>query len=529
MTAEKRSELNIKTYLSIVLRRKYIVLACALTVLSVFTWGSFFMPNVYEASSTVFIEQASIIDPLIKGVGVTHNIEARLSNLQAGITSRNILEKVMKKLDLDATAKDPGQYEAIINNMRKNLKTKVQTGRDRRTDLFAISYTSSNPKLASNLVNTLVSEYIEESHGMRRTDIYGAIDFIQNQVLEYKKRLEESDSAIRVFRERNPKLIHLNENTIIARIEDYQTAKSNAEVRLKELTKKQENLQKQLTGEKELAAAFMSNDSSPQGRLNNLTNQLVILMTKYTDSHPEVIKVRHEIEELKGQIKQAKELPQSPGAETVTTNPMTAMMNPIYQKIRQELADTEAEIESLNGRISELSRQQSRSEDILGRNKPKEQEEWAKLLRDRMVYQKIYEDLLQKLENAKVSKDLEVTSKTEVFRVVDPAIVPSFPIQPNRIKIIFLGFFLGIASGIGAAFGLDYLTHSFKDEASIESKLRLSVLATIPRVVTAEDELSTKRLDRKVFTAAAAYLILIGAILVTEVLAKYAGIRILNF
>ncbi|MEW6109829.1 MAG: XrtA system polysaccharide chain length determinant [Nitrospirota bacterium] len=519
MTNSANPAFDIKTILTIILRRKYIALLVALTVISIFTWGSFFIPNVYEASSTVFVEQSSIVDPLIRGVGVTRSIEERLINLRDSITSRNILERVMKKLDLDVKVKNPGQYEEIIRNIRNNLNLRVQGGS--RANLFVISFTANDPKTASSLVNTLVSEYIEESQSMTRTDAYSAYDFIQNQVLEYKKRLEESDGAIREFRERNPNLVPQSENTLIGRIETFQTARIDAEIRLKELTRKRENLQKQLSGEKELTVAFISNDSSPQGRLNSLNNQLVILLSKYTDNYPEVIKVKHEIEELKRQISQAKASPHSSGSET-------AAINPIYQQIRQELTNTEAEIESLRGRISELSRQQQGSENILGRM-PKEQEEWTKLQRDRNVYQRIYDELLQKLENARVSKDLEVTNKAGIFRVVDPAIVPPLPKKPDRVKMILFGLFFGITSGIGAAFGLDYLSHSFKDEATIESRLKLSVLATIPKIVTEEDVLSGKKLDRKVFTAAAAYLIVIGVVLTVEFLHRYIGIKIINF
>ena len=248
----------------------------------------------------------------------------------------------------------------------------------------------------------------------------------------------------------------------------------------------------------------------------------MLLMTKYTDNYPEVIKVKSEIEELKRQIAQAKDSQQrDSGTET-------SAINPIYQQLKEDLAKTDAEIESLRAGSAELSRQQQAAQGILGRM-PKEQEEWSKLQRDRNVYQKIYDDLLQKLENARVSKDLELTDKTTTLRIVDPAILPSLPIKPDRVKMIFLGILLGIASGIGSVFGIEYFDHSFKDEDSIESNLKLPVLATIPSIVTEADELSAKRLDRKVFIASGAYLFIICLVLVEEVLSRYMDIKIINF
>jgi polysaccharide chain length determinant protein (PEP-CTERM system associated) len=515
---ENTQPLDIKRYIAIILRRKYIALSVGLAVLSICTWGSFFWPKTYESSSTVLIEKSSMIDPLIRGVGVSSGVEDRLGNLRNNITSRNILERVEKKLGLDTNAKNSSQYEGLIDNIRKNLNIIVQG-----PDLFTILYRGNDPKTVRDVVNTLVSEYIEENVGYRRTDAYGAFEFIQSQLLEYKGKLEESDRATREFRERNPHMVPQSETTLLGRLEGFQTAKIEADIRLKELLRKRDNLQKQLSGEKELTVAFVTREGSPQARLNYLNNQLMLLMTKYTDDYPEVIKVKSEIGELKRQIAHAKDSRTEEGSGSETS-----AINPIYQQLKEDFAKTDAEIESLRARSGELSRQQQAAQGILGRM-PKEQEEWSKLQRDRNVYQRIYDELLQKLENARVSKDLEVSNKTGSFRIVDPAILPTVPTQPNRVKMILLGIILGIASGIGAVFGFEYFNRSFKDEASIESELKLSVLATIPKIITEEDELSAKKLDRRVFTAAGAYLFVIGMVLVEEFLYRYMGIRIINF
>jgi len=145
------------------------------------------------------------------------------------------------------------------------------------------------------------------------------------------------------------------------------------------------------------------------------------------------------------------------------------------------------------------------------------------------VSQKIYDELLGKLENAKVSKDLEVTNKAGSFRIVDPAILPPLPVKPNRVLMILSGIFAGILAGVGTVFGLEYLKPSFKDEASIESLLKVHVLATIPKIISEEDKLNAQKLDRRVIIAASAYLLVIGLILMEEFLYRYAGIKIINF
>jgi len=522
---QKSNDFNIQLYWGMILEKKYIAIAVALAVLSVFTWGSLILPKTYEAESVVAVEKGSIIDPLIQGLGVSSSLESGLINIKNHMTSRNIVERVMKKLDLDVKVKQPNQFEAFVDGIRNNLNVKVLQGSrqaDSGTALLIISYKGNEPKAVRDIVNTLVSEYIEENMGYRTSDVQGAYEFIKNQLLEYKNKVEELDKAIREFREKHPKMIPQNETSILGKIENLQTAKMESDIRLKELIRKKENIQKQLTGEKELTVAFVTREGTPQARLNYLNNQLVTLTAKYTDNYPEIIKVKHEIEELKKGIAREK----APGVETEGSE--TSTLNPIYQQLREEFSKTDTEVESLRTRVAELSRQQRELEQRLGQM-PKEQEEWSKLQRDKNVSQKIYDELLQKLENAKVSKDLEVTNRGGSFRVVDPAILPLLPAKPNRVMMILLGLLFGSLSGIGAVLGLEYLKPSFKDEGSIETLLKVPVLATIPQITTEEDKLTARKQDRRVFIATAAYLFIIGLVLTREFLYRYVGINILNF
>ena len=526
MPAKQSSDFDIRHYWGILLRKKYIALITAFTVLSTFTLASFILPKTYEAKSTVAVEKSSLIDPLIRGVGVSSNVESGLSNIKNNITSRNIVERVVKKLDLDSHAKNPNQYETLIEGIRQklNVTSIQQAGRQQGsgTAFFTVSYAGTDPKMVRDVVNSLVSEYIEENMGQRVSDAHGAYEFIKNQLEEYKTKLDESDRAIRDFRERHPHMIPQNETTLIQRIEGLQTSRMEAEINLKEQIRRKENVQKQLAGEKELTVAFVTREGSPQARLNYLNNQLITLTSKYTDNYPEVIKVKKEIEDQKSQIAKERIVPaDSSGSET-------AAINPIYQQLREELATTDTAVESLRARVAELSRQQYDIERRMGQM-PKEQEEWTKLQRDRNVSQRIYDELLEKLENAKVSKDLEVTNKAGSFRIVDPAILPHLPAKPNRVLMILAGIFAGILAGGGTVFGLENLKPSFKDESSIESLLKVQVLAMIPKIITEEDKLTAKKMDRRVVIVASAYLLVIGLILAEEFLYRYAGIKVINF
>ena len=523
MSDENISSFDYKRYWGLIIRRKYLALLVGFSVLALFTLASYVMPKTYEANSTIFIQRSTLINPLIQGVGVAGNIEEGLRTLRDSMTTRNILSRVIKKLDLDP-GNSPQKIEAMVEGIRKNVSITIKGGSDGReaADLFTISYRGSDPNKVKDIVNTLVGEYIAETLGYRRSDAYGAFEFVQSQLTEYKGKLEESDKAIREFREKHPDIVPQTEGAVLTRMETFQTQKIDADIKVQELMRRKDNLRRQLTGEKELTVAFVSREGSPEGRLSYLNNQLVLLSTKFTDRHPEILKTKAEIEELKKQIAHAKANPPNvAGSETAT-------LNPIYQQIKEDLARTDAEIESLRARSSELVRQQQMAKNVLG-GMPKEQEEWTKLQRDRNVYQHIYDDLLNKLETARVSKDLELTDKGTSFRIVDAAILPTYPIKPNRIMLLLAGIFMGIVAGVGTVIGLDYLNPAFKDEEAVEGALRLPVLVSIPSVAVAVETVEAKEFGKKVYGAALIFLGIVILLLIKEVAYKYMGISFIGF
>lgn len=522
MQEDTSANFNINHYKGLLWRRRYLVLSISLAVLSLMTWGSFLMPKVYEASATIMIEKSGLINPLIQGVGVSPT-EDRLRKIRNTITSRAVIENVSKKLGLDSAQIGSASYDRMIAGFQQRLNVNVRNIND--PDMFTISYRGDDPKTVVVFVNTLVNEFISKSVLDQRTDAEGAFDFIDSQLGEYKKKLEESDKAAQQFRERNPTMVPQNESTLTGRIENFETSRIEGEIRMKELLKKRENLQKQLTGEKELTVAFVSGDGSPEGRLQQLNQQLMLLLTKYTDDYPDVIKVRSEIEELQNQITQATKGGNHSNAQSASTGSETRALNPVYRQIKEELSRTDTEIESLQARMSELLRQQNQGRAVLGRL-PKEQEEWSKLQRDRTAYQRVYDELIQRREISRVSKNLEMADKTAMFRVAEPPLMPRFPVSPNRIKIILLGFCLGIGAGVGAAVGLNYFDQSFKDEDSLQNSLHLPVLASVPTVVSEADISAVAKLDKKVLIATAAYLAVVGLVFLGEVLYRYMGISV---
>ena len=154
-------------------------------------------------------------------------------------------------------------------------------------------------------------------------------------------------------------------------------------------------------------------------------------------------------------------------------------------------------------------------------NIPKEKKDLSDIERDRNTHQKIYEQLLSRLGQSEVSEQMEVQDKGTTFRVVDPAILPTRPVSPNRVLLILIGIAAGAAAGVGAVLLSDYLDNSIRDVDTLKSQLGLQVLAVIPKITTDDDIKKEQRLDRRVYAVSLTYLTIIGGIFIREIIVSF--------
>jgi len=407
------SGFDIKKYLGLVLRKKSLALSIALAVLTLCTLAGFMMPKVYETKCTVFVQHNTLIDPLLNR-NVTSDTEAQLRTLTERIKSPSFLERVLRKMGIADNAENNQKLQGLVWELQKNVTVTLKGG-ERRSDLFVIGYIGKKPTRVRDTVNTIVSEYIAEDLEARKSSAAGASELIQKQLAEYKSKIAATDAAI-----------------------------AAAGVRSRTVTP-------------------ATTGPSHAYNLNALNSRLATLKSQYTENHPEVVKTKNEIENLK------KERPRRGVSSGHSVTPQ-----------------------------ADLSRLQS----------------------ERDSYQRAYTDLQQKLDNSRL---LQEEKYSGTLKVIDPAPLPTWPMKPVRSLFILAGIALGIAAGIGTVIALDFFNASFKDEESIEAALRLPVLASIPSVVTKNDILAANRHDKKVFIAATAYFSIFLILLIKEFLGFKLG------
>ena len=167
-------------------------------------------------------------------------------------------------------------------------------------------------------------------------------------------------------------------------------------------------------------------------------------------------------------------------------------VNPLYQQLKRDLFDTKTKIETLTIRLSEtkliLKTELERARRIHGGEAA-----MAELTRDYEVNRDIYQDLLKRRENARVSKNLNRDKQGLTIRVQDPAVLPLQPAGIRFIHFVLGGFFLSFIGPPALIYGLQLADPRIRFSSLISDKLKLPVLAEVPHLVTPSEVAAISR------------------------------------
>ncbi|MFH1963217.1 MAG: XrtA system polysaccharide chain length determinant [bacterium] len=473
---------NIWDYVQIIFKRKWLFILPFAAVFVTTALGSFFLPKIYQSKSIVLIEQKQMITPLVQGMAVNPDSNfLQLDTLKEQMLSWTKLEEMINQLDLDKGAKGKTGSENLIKSLRKRITILL------KGDLIFISFEDTNKKTAQEVVNYVTRTFVQESLFSQSEEANSAIDFIKKQLGIYQQKLEESESALKEFKEAN--LFQMPGDTSnLGRALGFRNRLTELRMDIQEGYKVRDKIKNQLSSEQKFVVLEIKGINQAalnfQTKLSELQAQLQELYTKrYTDTHPWVVSLKKKIAQLELQLEQENK-------KVVSTE--TTEINPAYQELEQKLQESEMAIESMDARESELVKLSNESE-YDAKSVPEQEQELAKLTRDSEVNEKIYAMLLEKLEAANISHRLETAERGTRFRVIDPAREPSQPIKPNKQLIALMGFIVGIILGCGSVFLGEYTDHSFRSTEDLEGFLGQPLLGSTSKIVTVDDVAEQKK------------------------------------
>jgi polysaccharide chain length determinant protein (PEP-CTERM system associated) len=511
--------INIHGYLDIARRRKwYIIIPLAISIM-VSLGVCKVLPKIYRATTVILVQPQSVPEKFIQST-ITATVMDRLNTISQEILSRTRLEKIIQEFNLYADLRKRQPMEVVVGKMTKSIEVTIAKGlqggyhTENTQNAFSISYEGEEPRTVMMVTNKLASLFIEENLKVREMQAESTSEFISKELSRVEELLAKKEQELRNFRERNMGQLpqQLDANLKILEGLQQQMKRIGEGIRAAEDRSTVLQGQIEILARPQISAApsFGSRrELTPNGeeissgqvaadpiitQYNQLRRDLSSAQSKYTDSHPDVIDLKKKIAHLEPRVKEllAKQeaiaeawrketkaqLEREPSAKTAipVTDPVTER---IIAQYKEQYASSILEARRYKEEERKLKEQiglyQKRIEDT-----PKKEQEMLLLTRDYDLLKANYQSLMDKKIQSQMAENLEHKQQGEQFKILDPARLPETPVKPDRKKILLVGTFLGLVSGLGLAWFRESMDQSFYSVADLEDYLNLSVLAEIP-------------------------------------------------
>lgn len=464
-------------YLQILFKRKKVFFTPLICFLFLSVLACIFVPREYEASTTILVEEKATLSGAIKGIVVATPLSQRIRTIREEILSWSRILEVVRELGMDVGIANPKELEKLITKVQKKIYV-----RQKGSDVIQIAYRGKDASLVQNFVNTITQKYIEKNLKSERQQTYSAIDFLEEQLDSYTRKIKETQKNLTDFRSKNISSLSLSADVLFEEMVKRQMEVETLNLEILNLQEQIDAIDRQLSGEDKLVITESVEEMNPviaelKTRLVGLQTQLSSLRLKYTDKHPSVIETIRLIELTQQQI-------ESEGRQVTTAEKKER--NPIYMALIEQKERMLIKLRNLKSRQNSLEEIVAQQE-VRIQNIPKTEQRLAELTRDVEVNTEMYDQLLARMEQAKISQQLEATDRGARFEVLDPARLPQVPVGPSIPKFIFIGLFLGLASGGGMLYLGELLDHSFRGVSDATQYLDLPILGTIPAIVTQRD------------------------------------------
>jgi len=471
--------LSFKDYVAIAKRRWLLILAPTVVVPLLCYSFSLTIPNRYTSQTGVLVEMPKVPDNYVKPV-ITQELSQRLATMQEQLLSRTRLQPIIERFGL--YRKDQGRVpmEDLVERMRKDVAVTTIRNDNRALSAFYISFTAESPKLAQEVCTEITSLFMEENLRTRQQRAQSTTDFLSNQLGTAKRNLDDQDARLAQFKMRHIGQLPGQEQANISLLAGFNTQLDAATQALGN-AQQEKAYAESLIAQRVAASAEAGGGATPEKvdqQLSTLETHLVALESRYTPDHPDVVKTRREIAQMKATLS----MNPDQAARTARVSEARRVHEPAdVQQLRAQLHTAERTIQERTAEQERLRRQIGLYEARV-QSSPMVEEEFKKLTRDYQTALTFYNDLLTKKSQSEMATDLERSQEGEQFRVMDPAPLPESPSAPKRSLFALGGLVFGIVLGFGSAWGMEMRRDFIRTDEDVEFYLDLKTLAAVPEM-----------------------------------------------
>lgn len=447
-------------------KRRWIVIIGFILGLLYGLYQALNQPKIYEAFGRIQVRSGSSNEYRVTAIqGYSGDATSRMATEVAILQSDTLMLTVAREMNLcnnpeflgvtgpvpHSSLDEPKVRQSTVHRLQSNLHISIVA----KTDIMRISYDSTNPKLAEDIVNKVISAYIQRSYETRFASTQRVSNWLSSQLDDLKQQVQTSQEQMMDLQRRLGILgFDPNHNQISSTLEELSKAANDAH--LNRIIA--ESRYRMLSGmdPNSIEGSIETTPGTMPGELNALRGQIAVAKANYAQmqstlgpNHPQAKALKAQIDELAREIDNEQ-------------NRLLLQAKQNYLVARTNEEQTSAALEAQKAEAYKLR------DDLV---------EYTLRQREFESSRALYEGLLQRLRTAGVQAGLESLE----IDVVDQAMLPAEPMLKPKSRIVLTMTLFGLLGGIVVAFLMESLDTGLRRVAEIESITELPSLAIIPR------------------------------------------------
>ena len=488
--------IDLRDYLRVMMKRRWTVMTVfAIIVISVAIY-TFTATPIYEASTRLVIEREN---PNVVSVEEVMAVDASGTDYYQTqykiIESRTVAREVIRRLNLDSSEEFfPKPKDDLLSNLKRSVVETVASWKESITSLFKtgeeegadaseaydldtslvsdfikritvgpirnsrlvdVSFRATDPLLATKIVNTLASAYIDQNLETKLVAVQNAGKWLHIRIEEERDKVEKAEQALLRYKETHGIVTDFSSDV------EQVTAQKLAQLNSQVVQAESRRVEAETRYNQALALVGSPDmlDSIPEVLNNELIRQIKSmevdlykrmseLSKKYGQKHPQMVAIESELQTL--QKRKAQE------------------MDRVINSLRNEYRVALAKEKSLKEALGE---QKKESLDL-----NQKAIQYGVLQREADSARHMYEVLIKRFKETSLTEDM----RTGNIRVIDKAEVPSVPVKPRKKLNLIMAITLGLFAGVGLAFFFEYLDNTIKVPEDVKRHLKVPYLGPVP-------------------------------------------------
>jgi polysaccharide chain length determinant protein (PEP-CTERM system associated) len=432
-------------------------------------------PKSYVASTSIIVDDKSIIEPLMKGAAVPTEMADRNRNAREVILGGRVMNQILERGGWLTDRARALEREALIEQIKART-TITPVGKD----VIKIDYRDSDQERTLLVTKAFAELYIQEMVAEKESETRSAFDFIDKQAQEYQQKLISTEEELRQLRSSNLDARPGSDIELSARLIALNTRIENTTLELREAEMKRASLERQVNGEAEVTV-LATREGQFRARIADLQAKLDTLRLSFYDTHPDVVQLKNQIQDLRAEASAQRERREKAKPSERMEPDETVVNNPVYQQLRRELSQNQLSIDALKARIAEAQRL-LQEEVNRGKSLHSGDARLVELTRDDQINREIYQDLLRRRERARVSVSMDSDRQGSNFKILEPARSSPSPNAPRFWQFVLGGVVLGVLIPLGLLFARLQFDPRVRLANAISERHKVPVAAIVPHL-----------------------------------------------